>query len=453
MTRMRSDSSRRRFLKHAGAVSLGACAAPMIVPSTVFGANAPSNRITLGCIGTGNQGVNDMNGFLRNDDVQIVAVCDVNRSSNNYKSKSLFRGRDPAKKIVEDYYAKNGKSGRYSGCDAYTDFRDVIERDDIDAALVVTPDHWHAIPTIMAARAGKDIYCEKPLSLTVKEGRSMADAVRRYGVILQTGTHHRSKDHMRFACELVQNGRIGKVTRITTVLGRHGLRRDITDWKPMPVPEGLDYDFWLGPAPWAPYHDARCLYHFRFGVDYAGGETTNTGAHAFDIVQWANGTQLTGPVEFEDLGSEFPEDGLYTTVSKIHFRAQYANGVELLCKPSGGYKGMTARIEGEQGAIDIGWYGIETRPDSLKKSEIGPNEIHLYESANHYRNFLDCVKSRRDPIAPVEVGHRSASLCHLANIAMQLKTKFSWDPVAERVTNNEEASRLLGRSMRGPWRL
>jgi predicted dehydrogenase len=425
----------------------------MIVPSTIFGANAPSNRITMGCIGTGGQGTRDMNGFLQNDDLQILAVCDVNRGSGGYKSQSQFCGREPAKKIVEDYYAKNSRSGSYSGCDAYGDFRHVIERDDIDAVLIVTPDHWHAIPTIMAARAGKDIYCEKPLSLTVREGRAMVEAVRSNGVVFQTGSHHRSKARMRFACELVQNGRIGKVKRFTTVLGPHPLRRDIMDWKPMPVPEGFDYDFWLGPAPLAPYHDARCLYNFRFIMDYAGGETTNTGAHAFDIVQWANGTQLTGPVEFEDLGSEFPTKGLYTAVSKIHFRAQYANGVELLCLPSGGFKNMTARVEGEEGSIDINWDGIETQPVSLQRSVIGPDEIHLYESKDHYRNFLDCVKSRRDPIAPIEVGHRSASLCHLANIAMFLKTKLKWDPIAERVTNNEEANLLLGRDMRNPWSL
>lgn len=442
-------TNRREFIGK----TLAAVAAPYVVPSSVFGANAPSNRINIGCIGTGNQGTNDMRGFLQNEDVRVVAVCDVNRGSGGYRTADQVRGLEPARKIVEEFYAKESKTGRYTGCDAYGDFRQVIERDDIDAVLVVTPDHWHAIPTIMAARAGKDIYCEKPLSLTIAEGRAMVDAVRRYGAILQTGTHHRSKQHMRYACELVQNGYIGKLKRIVCVLGPHGSRKDIQNWEPTPVPDGFDYDTWLGPAPWVPHHKDRCFYHFRFGADYSGGETTNTGAHAFDIAQWGNGSQHTGPVEIEDLGSEFPRTGLYTTVSKIHFRARYANGVELLCKPSGGPSGLAARFEGSDGWIEACWNGLNLFPESLSGVGISAEDTYLYESKNHYRNFLDCVKSRRDPIAPVEVGHRSASLCHLANITMQLKAKLQWDPGKERFTNSEEANRMLSRPMRGPWHL
>jgi len=217
------------------------------------------------------------------------------------------------------------------------------------------------------------------------------------------------------------------------------------------VPDGFDYDFWLGPAPWAPHHEHRCFYTFRFLQDYSGGETTNTGAHKFDIVQWALGTEHTGPLEIEDLGSEFPKTGLFDTVSKIHFRAQYANGVELICTPSG--VGGTAVFEGTEGRVYVDWNSMRTEPESLATTVIGPNEIHLYESLDHKRNFLDCIKSGRDPITPVEVGHRSASVCHLANIAMKLGRKLSWNPEEERFVGDYEANRMLSKPLRAPWHM
>jgi len=303
----------------------------------------------------------------------------------------------------------------------------------------------------MAARAGKHIYCQKPLSLTIAEGRAMVEAVRRYGVILQTGSQHRSKQRMRFACELVRNGRIGQVKRVLTSLGRHGLRFDLDTWDRTPVPDGFDYDLWLGPAPLAPHQEHRCFYTFRFVQDYSGGETTNTGAHKFDIVQWGLGTERTGPVEIEDMGSEFPKTGLFDTVSRIHFRAQYANGVELICTPGG--IGGAVRFEGTDGWVHMDWNSFSTHPESLMDTVIGPNEIHLYESSDHKRNFLDCIKSGRDPITPVEVGHRSASICHLANIAMRLNRKLHWDPDEEHFINDEQANRLLSKPVRTPWHL
>lgn len=446
-----TSPSRRNFLKRAGALCASTYAMPYLVPSSVLGAGAPSNLINVGCIGTGNMGFTDLQGLMHQDDTRIVAVCDVNRGSYGYKTATQFRGREPARKLVNDYYAKNQRSGTYSGCDAYNDFRDLLARDDIDAVSVTTPDHWHAIPTIMAARAGKHIYCQKPLSLTIAEGRAMVEAVRRHGVILQTGTQHRSKDKMRFACELIRNGRIGEVERVLTDLGRHGLRVDIDTWESEPVPEGFDYDMWLGPAPWAPHHSSRCFYTFRFLQDYSGGETTNTGAHKFDIVQWALGTDRTGPVEVEDLGSELPKTGLFDAVSKIHFRARYANGVELLCTPGG--VGGTARFEGTEGAVYVDWNSMRTEPESLATTVIGPNEIHLHQSRDHKRDFLDSIKSGRDPIAPVEVGHRSASLCHLANITMKLGRKLRWDPDKELFIGDDQATRLLTKPLRAPWHM
>ena len=444
-------SNRRDFLKCAAVGAVGAFGLPYFVPRSVFGSTAPSNRISVGCIGTGNMGFTDLQGLMHQDDTQIVAVCDVNRGSYGYKTAKQFRGREPARKLVDDYYGQEKRSGVYKGTYAYNDFRDLLARDDIDAVSVTTPDHWHAIPTIMAARAGKHIYCQKPLSLTIAEGRAMVEAVRRYGVILQTGSQHRSKQRMRFACELVRNGRIGRVKRVLTSLGRHGLRSDLDTWDPTPVPDGFDYDLWLGPAPLAPHHEHRCFYTFRFVQDYSGGETTNTGAHKFDIVQWGLGTERTGPVEIEDLGSEFPKTGLFDTVSRIHFRAQYTNGVELICTPSG--IGGAVRFEGTEGWVHVDWNSFRTHPESLADTVIGPDEIHLYESSDHKRNFLDCIKSGRDPIAPVEVGHRSASICHLANITMRLKRKLHWDPDEEHFINDEQANRLLSKPVRTPWHL
>ena len=443
-------STRRDFLLSMafGAASFGV---PYIVPNSAFGANAPSNRITVGCIGNGNMGFTDLQGLMHQDDTQILAVCDVNRGSFGYKTAKQFRGREPARKLVNDYYAKKAGSGSYKGTDAYNDFRELLARDDIDAVSVTTPDHWHAIPTIMAARAGKHIYCQKPLSLTIAEGRAMVEAVRRYGVVLQTGSQHRSKDRMRFACELVRNGRIGQVQRVLTDLPRHGLRFEIDTWQPTPVPDGFDYDLWLGPAPWAPHHEHRCFYTFRFVQDCSGGETTNTGAHKFDIVQWALGTERTGPMEIEDLGSEFPKTGLFDTVSRIHFRARYANGVELICTPGG--VGGAARFEGTEGWVHVSWNSFKTQPESLMNTVIGPDEIHLYKSLDHKRNFLDCIRSGRDPITPVEVGHRSASVCHLANIAMKLHRKLRWDPDEEHFINDEPANRLLSKPIRAPWHM
>lgn len=453
--------NRREFFGKAAGAAVGALCFPYIVSASVLSKAinvAPSNRITMGFIGVGGMGTNNMRGFMANSDVQVVAVCDVVKTSDQYGHwykrgwKGPWFGREAARNIVEEHYAGQKESGAFKGCTAYLDFRELLAREDIDAVCITTPDHWHAIPTIMAAKAGKDIYCEKPLSLTIAEGRAMVEAVRRYGVVFQTGSQHRSKEITRFACELVRNGRIGEVKRVVTSLGPHSRRFPVDTWEPMPVPEWFDYDMWLGPAPWAPYHKHCCLYTFRFIIDYSGGETTNTGAHKFDIVQWGLGTELTGPLEIEDLGSEFPQTGLFDTVSKIHFRARYANGVELICNPKG-LNGVAARFEGTEGWLEAGWSTLRTYPESLKDSVIGQNEIRLYKSNDHKRDFLNCVRTRRVPIAPVEVGHRSASVCHLGNIAMTLRSKLRWDPQNERFINNEQANQMLSRAMRSPWHL
>ena len=277
----------------------------------------------------------------------------------------------------------------------------------------------------------------------------MANAVQRYGTVFQTGTQRRSDEQFRFTCELIRNGRIGELKRAIATVGPNNKEAPATDWKPMPVPDWLDYEMWLGPAPWAPYHKDRCLYTFRFGLDYSGGQTTNLGAHMIDVVQRANGTDDSGPVEVEDLGGEWPKDGLFTTATKVAFRARYANGVELTCRTG---RGSFSRFEGTEGWIDTskGW---ACYPESLKTTVIGPNEVQLYKSNDHHRNFVDCIKTRERTAAPVEIGHRSVTICHLGNIAMKLKRRLHWDPAAERFTDSEEANQMLARPVRGPWHL
>jgi predicted dehydrogenase len=449
-----SRISRRQFLKRATVTSLAVPGFPYVVSGRVLGAAggvAPSTRITLGFIGTGNQGTNNLKGFLQLDDVQVVAVCDVNRASYGYKTAKQYLGREPGRKIVNDHYAEARAGGTFKGCDACIDFRRIIDRDDIDAVVITVPDQWHAVMSIMAARAGKDIYCEKPMTLAIAEGNHMIRAVRRFGTVFQTGSHERSNYKSRFACELVRNGYIGDLKRIITTVGPNNKTAPPSDWKPMPVPDGFDYNMWLGPAPFAPYHKDRCLYSFRFGADYSGGQTTNYGAHCNDLAQWANDTELSGPVEIEDLGAEWPTDGLFTTATKVHFRALYANGVELICKT--GPENMQVRFEGTEGWIQHGYRGSSCYPENLWKVTLSPNDVRLGDSTNHYRNFIDCIKSRTDPCAPVEIGHRSATVCHLGNIAMKLKRKLTWDPQAERFTNNEQANRVLEKPLRSPWHL
>jgi predicted dehydrogenase len=409
----------------------------------------------MGCIGVGGMGTNDMMGFLNNEDVQVVAVADPETGSNQYNhwyNTGGWLGRQPAVERVNKFYADKDPSGTFKGCDGCVDFRQIISRDDIDAVVIATPDHWHAIPAIAAAAAGKHIYCEKPLTLTVAEGRAVVNAAKRYNVVFQTGTHHRSADqHLRHVCELIRNGRLGRIKRVLACIGPNNRTTIAKKGDSMPIPDGFDYEMWLGPAPKEPYHRDRTHYTFRFIQDYSGGQTTNLGVHALDIVQWALGTDMTGPVEFEDIGAEFPAEGLFDTAAKINFRARYENGIELICTTSDSK--AFARFEGTEGTIETAYDSFTAAPESLKDSVISPNEIHLYRSNDHKRNFLDCIKTRKQTITPAEIGHRSTSLCLLANIAMLLKTKFRWDPKTESIIDNPQARRMLTRPMRAPWRL
>lgn len=452
---------RRVFLQHSAAATLST-AAPLVVSKRLAGAAAPSERVSIGFIGLGNQSRGDLPAFLENDDVQVVAVCDVNAGSYGYNDPKHFLGRKPGLEQVLAHYSRKSKSGSYQACEAYNDFRDVIARDDIDAVVLVVPDHWHAIMTIMAAEAGKDVYCEKPLSLTLNEGKSMVDAIRRNQRILQTGSQHRSGPAARQACELVLNRRIGKLVRIETYVPENNAVEPGPGWKPEPVPAGFDYNMWLGPAPLAPYHSGRCFYRFRFNLDYSGGQVTNFGTHMLDIAQWGHGSDDSGPVAFEDAGSQWPEPGsLYTTATRVAFKATYRDGVELTCetKPKSSlcrFVGTDGWVEYQSGKLEMS-AGIDT---DLTTAEIrlplgNPQQTENdYKNylPDHIRNFINSVKSRADTISPVASGHRTASICHLGNIAMRLKRSIQWNPDTESIIgDDDEAIAMLSRTPREPW--
>lgn len=439
-------------------MSAAALYLPYIVSASTLGrtaAAAVGSRITLGCIGVGGQGIHNMRTFLNNPEVQVVAVCDVNAGSRGYFMDQLA-GREPARQIVEDHYARQSRSGSFRGCKGYSDFRELLARPDIDAVVVCTPDHWHGLICVEAAKAGKDIYCEKSLTNTVSEGRAVCEAVKRYGRVLQTGSHERSGHNARFACELVRNGRIGKLHTIRVNLPtdephHQEVRQTGNLQSVMPAPGGLDWDFWLGPAPWAAYTQKRCHFWWRFILSYGGGEITDRGAHIIDLAQMANGTDHTGPVQISARGTA-PGDGLFDAFMDYEFECIYSDGVRLIGQ-STGPRGL--RLEGTDGWVFIHIHGghLEAEPVSLLAETIGPEQIRLGRSPGHHQNFIDAVRTRRQPVAPAETGHRSATICHLLNIAMLTQQSLKWDPQAERITSDEQANRMLARPMRTCWRL
>ncbi len=433
--------NRRQFLKEAAGATIGSFGIPFIVKASALGGNpdrvgTPSERITMGCIGVGSQGTGNMRGFLSKDEVQIVAVCDVDK-----------RHLDRAKWRVDDSYGNND-------CKMYVDFRDLIARDDIDALSLATPDHWHSIPVLTAARAGKDMYGEKPLARTIYEGKAMVKAVQQYGLIWQTGSWQRSLWNFRRACELVRNGRIGKVHTVEVGLPTGHLGRNIPV---QDVPEGLDWDFWLGPAPWRSYQQFGQdgpHWDWRWIMDYSGGQLTDWAGHHVDIAHWGLGLEHTGPVEIEGKGV-YPKDGTFDAPTRYKFTCKYANGLTMIVANSRQQpKGMGTVWYGEKGWIHVDRDDkLEAEPQSILDERIGPDEIKLYESNDHMQNFLDCVRSRKQTIAPIEVAHRSISVGLLGEIAMLLGRKLQWDPDKERFVNDDTANRMLTRPMRSPWHL
>ncbi len=435
---------RRAFLKAAGRAAATAVVAPCVISASALGAAAPSNRITVGCIGMGRQAVySNVRFFLGQDDCQVVAVCDVD----------AWR-LEQAKNQVEKHYAGKRAGGSFKGCAAAGDFRDVLARRDIDAVMISTPDHWHVPMALAAARAGKDICCEKPLTLTIAEGRMLADTVARYGRVFRTDSEFRSIGVFQKACELVRNGRIGHLHTIRTGVpkGDVGCGPEPT----MPVPDGLDYAMWLGPAPLTPYTEKRVHTPRSFARpgwmrcrDTCEGMITNWGAHLNDIAQWGHGTERTGPVEVEGRGT-YPTNGLWRVLLDFHVEYRFAGGVRMIYTTGRPY----VRFEGDEGWIEAS-YGsrtIKASSETILRSAIRPGEVRL-PLVHEKRDFLDCIKTRRRTVADAEVGHRTTSLCQLGHIAIQVRRKLRWDPDAERFPDDAEANRLLTRSMRSPWTL
>jgi predicted dehydrogenase len=372
--------------------------------------------------------------FLGFPEVQIVAVCDV-----------VAERRDASKKMVEDRYAKQTGKGTFKGCATYKDFRDLLKRQDIDAVVIATPDHWHAIPCVMAARAGKHIYCEKPLTLAIAQGRKIVDAVKKHKVVFQTGSQQRSEygQMFRLAVELVRNERIGKLKTIRIGVGGPAVPCNLGTET---IPEGTDWDMWLGPAPKRGYHHDLCPkgVHNHFPAwrnyrEYAGGGLADMGAHHFDIAQWALGMDNGGPVKIEPPKKKEEMTGLKFT---------YANGVEMF------HGGPTdCAFEGSDGTIYVSREMLTSKPEGIVKKPLGKDDKRVYHATNHRKNWLDCIRSKKETICPAEVGHRSATICHLANIGYQLRKPLRWDPAKERFVDDAEANKLVDRELRAPWKL
>jgi len=431
--------NRRHFLK-AAAVS---AAAPTIVPSSVFARPAPSDVIQFGCIGVGRQGQGDMQELIYRGletGARVVAVCDAD-------SHRLEDAQWLAEKI---YTVETGKDASKT-VRAHRDFREVLARKDVDGVLIVTPDFWHAAHAVAAAEAGKDIYLEKPLTYSIAEGRKLVQTVRKNKRILQVGSQQRSSIHFLMACEIVRNGRIGKLQSI-----RVWVPEDVGqgDPKPEPVPPNLNYDAWMGPTAEAPFTEDRV--HPQTSYERPGwlqiepyclGMVTGWGSHMMDIGQWGNGTDLTGPISVE-AKAEFPDRGLFDVHTKFKAEAVYANGVRMLME-TGDPAGV--RFEGDKGWVFVQRGAIKASDPEILKWKPGQGDVKLIQSGNHMKNFLEAVRTRTDPAAPVEVGHRSNSICIMTHIAMKLGRKLAWDPVAERFVNDEEANRRLDYPHRRPW--
>ncbi len=441
---MSDKIKRRNFIKKAAAGTVGVLSLPTIVPAHVLGGKgktAPSDKVVMGSIGVGGMGTGHIRSFIGYDDVQYAAVCDVNGEH-----------RLRAKKIVDDTYGNKD-------CTGYNDFRELLARPDIDAVVIATPEHWHVLMGMEAARQGKDMYYEKPLSRYFEECLAIRETVNRYGVIFQHGTQQRSDERFRFACELVRNGRIGKLEKIVIGSARFS---PVPPQPEQPVPDYLDYDLWLGPAPWKPYTELRCTRNFTLIYDYSLGCLSGAwGIHHVDIAQWAVDADDSGPVEVEAWG-HIPPEGLYDTYIEWEAIHTYKNGVKLFHmdyqtasrkEPRYIHQGMGMTFIGSEGYINVKRGFMDTEPQSLLKTVMGPDEVKLPKSNDHRRNFIDSVKTRTQPLCPVDIAVRSDTVCHQADIAIRTGKKLTWDPESERFTNSDEANRMLAAPMRAPWHL
>jgi predicted dehydrogenase len=454
--RHRTKTSRRDFIATAGKGILLA-GFPTIVPALVFGRYSPANRINVGAIGTGRiSRAHDLPGIWAHDVARIMAVCDLDNR----------RVRDAVTLVNGHYARQTGKP--YDGVTAYANYRELLANKDVDAVVISTPDHWHALIAMDAVAAGKDVYLQKPASLTIAEGRALSDAVRASGHIFQIGSQQRSAPQFRYAAELVRNGRIGRLTTVEI-----GLPGDPAgdDEPVMPVPRNLNYEMWLGSTPVVPYTEKRVHPLQGYGrpgwlrcEQFGAGMITGWGAHHIDSAHWAMGTELTGPVEVSG-HAEFPAKGLWDVHGPFRTEGVYADGVRMIVSgdfPNGlkfiGTEGWIFVSRGNESVTASDPVARLKDPQALAASDpkiitsvIGPDEIHLYESKEHHGNWLDCIASRKETIAPVEVAHRACSTCLIHHMAMKLKRKLYWDPVAERFKNDDEANAMRSRAQRPPY--
>jgi len=454
---MKHAVSRRQFLRTTAA---GACAVglPYFVPGRVMGGagvTPPSEKIVMGCIGVGSMGGGHLRGFSAQEDVRVAAVCDLRRAF-----------REKAKQHVDGRYGD-------TSCATYHDFRELLARPDIDAVCVATPDHWHALVGIEAARNGKDMYLEKPADVHVAAAKALREAVTRYGVVFQFGTQQRSSRDFRFACELARNRCLGKLK--TIVVGSvPGATLPNQPLQTKPDPKEFDYDMWLGPAPWSDYTFQRAASraegtpgYWMHIHDYCLGCLSGAwGIHHVDIAQWGNGSDDTGPLEIEGTGT-LPEDGLCDTPTTWWVEHTYANGVRMIHTERSHtlrefpqfksealeHKGVGVLFVGTDGWVIVSRSGIDAEPKSLLQETFDSTDVRLPVSNNHKRNFLECVRSREQTICPVETAVRSDTICHLDDIAIRLGRKLRWNPEREEFINNDQANRMLTRPMRSPWRL
>jgi predicted dehydrogenase len=409
---------RREFLRRGGLAAAAGFAFPMVVNRRVLAGSLtppPSEQIRVGVIGLGGQGTANLKALLKEKTAEIVAVCDVDK---DHLAKAQVLG------------GPNARPYR-----AVADYRRLLDDQGIDAVLVATPDHWHALPTIEACLAGKDVYCEKPLGLTVAEGKAMVEAARKTNRIVQTGSQQRSDDRFRMACELVRSGRLGAI-------------KTVPDSSPPPE---LDYQAWLGPAPERPYNEKRVHYLFRFFWDYSGGQMTNFGAHHLDIAQWGLGRDESGPSTIEAT-AQFQKDGWYEVPERSTITYTYDDGIQVICD-QGGKAGPNVLFEGTKGSIAVSRGKIESTPSEILKEPLAPGDVHLIVSKSHHKNWLDCIKTRTLPICDVAIGHRSATVCHLGNIAIRTGRKITWDPKAQTIVGDAQAAAMLSRPYRAPLSL
>ena len=431
--------SRRHFVQGTATAALGW---PGLLSCLARGAEkkVPANdRIALGFIGVGKMNSGHLGHFLGQKDVQVLAVCDVDTTR-----------RENAKNTVEKKYAEQTKSGTYKGCAAFNDFRELLARKDLDAVVIATPDHWHAIPAIEACQAGKDVYCEKPLSLTIRESKAMLDAARKHNRVFQTGSQQRAENSFRLACELVRSGRIGKLKSVYVNVGAPSKPCDLPEEKLEP---GLDWDRWLGPTPTRPYNSVlspRGVHnHFpnwRLYREFSGGMMTDWGAHHFDIAQWGLAMDESGPVEIIP-----PED----PKAQKGLRYVYANGVEVIHgdEYEPGKKVNGVAFIGSDGKIFVNRGFLASDPGEIIKQPLGEKDVHLFKSPGHQRDWLDCLRSRKRPLCDVEIGARSVNVCHLGNLAYWNHKKLRWDPSRWQFVNDAEADKWLDRERRDPWQL